>query len=198
MPQTYPNPEGRFDELFASPGEPRAPWTKLYSAISAASPGDISEMRAAAERQIRDSGVTYNVYADPKGQDRPWDLDVLPLIIDSHEWSQIESGIKQRAGLLNAILGDIYGPQNLLREGIIPAPLVYGHSSFLRPACKADVPGKTHLHVYAADLARSPDGQWWVMADRTQAASGAGYALENRLIVSRTFPNLYRDLRIQH
>ncbi|MEO6079607.1 MAG: circularly permuted type 2 ATP-grasp protein [Steroidobacteraceae bacterium] len=195
---SYPNPQGRYDELFAAPGRPREPWSKLYSELTLASVSDIGAMRAAAERQIRDSGVTYNVYADPKGQDRPWDLDVLPLIIDTHEWSQIESGIRQRAWLLNAILGDIYGPQELLREGLIPAPLVYGHSSFLRPACKAQVPGKTHLHVYAADLARSPDGRWWVMADRTQAASGAGYALENRLIVSRTFPHLYRDLRIQH
>jgi uncharacterized circularly permuted ATP-grasp superfamily protein/uncharacterized alpha-E superfamily protein len=195
---SYPNLQGRYDELFAAPGRPREPWSKLYTELTLASVKDIGAMRTAAERQIRDSGVTYNVYADPKGQDRPWDLDVLPLIIDAQEWAQIESGIKQRAGLLNAILGDIYGPQQLLRDGLIPAPLVLGHSSFLRPACKANVPGKTHLHVYAADLARSPDGRWWVIADRTQAASGAGYALENRLIVSRTFPHLYRDLRIQH
>ena len=195
---SYPNLQGRYDELFAAPGRPREPWSKLFAELTHASVNDIGAMRAAAERQIRDSGVTYNVYADPKGQDRPWDLDVLPLIIDPQEWAQIESGISQRAWLLNAVLGDIYGPQQLLREGLIPAPLVYSHSSFLRPACKADVPGKTHLHVYAADLARAPDGRWWVLADRTQAASGAGYALENRLVVSRTFPHLYRDLRVQH
>jgi uncharacterized circularly permuted ATP-grasp superfamily protein/uncharacterized alpha-E superfamily protein len=198
MPLTYPNPEGRFDELFAAPGEPRPPWSRLYAAISTASHGAIHEMRDAAERQIRDSGVTYNVYADPKGQDRPWDLDVLPLIIDGQEWAQIEAGIAQRASVLNSILADIYGPQQLLREGLIPPRLVHGHSGFLRPAHRAQLPGGIHLHVYGADLARSPDGQWWVMSDRTQAASGAGYALENRLIVSRTFPQLYRDLRIQH
>lgn len=198
MPQTYPNPEGRFDELFASPGEPRAPWSRLYATIRSASQGAIQEMRGAAERQIRDSGVTYNVYADPKGQDRPWDLDVLPLMIDSQEWAQIEAGIAQRAALLNGILADIYGPQQLLREGIIPPRLVHGHGGFLRPAHKAALPGGVHLHVYGADLARSPDGRWWVMSDRTQAVSGAGYALENRLIVSRTFPQLYRDLRVQH
>jgi uncharacterized circularly permuted ATP-grasp superfamily protein/uncharacterized alpha-E superfamily protein len=198
MPLSYPNPEGRFDELFAAPGEPREPWTKLYATISDASNAAIHEMREAAERQIRDSGVTYNVYADPKGQDRPWDLDVLPLIIDSQEWAQIEAGITQRATLLNAILGDIYGPQELLREGLIPPRLVLGHSGFLRPAHRAAVPGSTHLHVYGADLCRSSDGRWWVMGDRTQAASGAGYALENRLIVSRTFPQLYKELRVQH
>src|SRR6187399_1182908 len=107
MSLTYPNPEGRFDELFKAPGEPRAPWSKLYSTIAEASNADIHEMRAAAEQQIRDSGVTYNVYADPKGQDRPWDLDVLPFIIDAQEWQGIEAGISQRANLLNKILGDL-------------------------------------------------------------------------------------------
>src|SRR5687768_5414705 len=145
MSLTYPNPEGRFDELFAAPGEPRAPWSRLYAAISTASHGAIHEMRDAAERQIRDSGVTYNVYADPKGQDRPWDLDVLPLIIDGQEWAQIEASITQRAWLLNAILADIYGPQQLLRDGIIPPRLVHGHSGFLRPAHQAKLPGGTHL-----------------------------------------------------
>jgi len=198
MPLSYNNPEGRFDELFAAPGEPRPTWTKLYAAITEASAGAIHEMRATAEQQIRDSGVTYNVYADPKGQDRPWDLDVLPLIIDAQEWSQIEAGIAQRAQVLNALIADLYGPQQLLREGLIPSRLIHGHSGFLRPAHNARPPGGIHLHVYGADLARSPDGRWWVMADRTQAVSGAGYALENRLIVSRTFPQLYKDLRVQH
>lgn len=198
MHPQYPNPEGRFDELFAAPGKARANWASLYEAIRGASGGAINEMRAAAERQIRDSGVTYNVYADPKGHDRPWELDVLPLIIDSQEWAQIEAGIAQRAKVLNAILGDIYGPQQLLKEGLIPPALLQAHSGFLRPAHRAAVPGGVHLHVYGADLARSPDGRWWVLGDRTQAVSGAGYALENRLIVSRTFPTLYRDLGIQH
>ncbi len=198
MPLSYPNPEGRFDELFAAPGQPRPPWSRMYSTIAEASAGAIREMRAAAEQQIRDSGVTYNVYADPKGQDRPWDLDVLPLIIDAQEWTQIEAGIAQRAQVLNALLADLYGPQVLLKEGLVPSRLVHGHSGFLRPAHGAKLPGGIHLHVYGADLCRSPDGQWWVMGDRTQAVSGAGYALENRLIVSRTFPQLYQDLRVQH
>ncbi|HXR50868.1 MAG TPA: circularly permuted type 2 ATP-grasp protein [Steroidobacteraceae bacterium] len=198
MVTTYPNPDGRFDELFVGPEKPRGHWSRLYSALSAASSEDISAMRGAAEQQIRESGVTYNVYADPKGQDRPWDLDVLPFIIDAQEWQGIEAGIAQRANLLNKILGDLYGPQLLLREGLIPPPLVYSHGGFLRPAHGATVPSDVYLHIYAADLARSPDGRWWVMNDRTQAVSGIGYALENRLLVSRTFPRLYRDMRVQH
>jgi uncharacterized circularly permuted ATP-grasp superfamily protein/uncharacterized alpha-E superfamily protein len=198
MSLSYPNPEGRFDELFVAAGEPRANWSKLYSTIAGATNRAIHEMREAAEQQIRDSGVTYNVYADPKGQDRPWDLDVIPLIIDAQDWAQIEAGIVQRAQVLNAFLADLYGPQTLLREGIVPSRLIHGHSSFLRPVHNAKLPGGIHLHVYGADLVRSPDGRWWVMADRTQAVSGAGYALENRLIVSRTFPHLDKDLRVQH
>jgi uncharacterized circularly permuted ATP-grasp superfamily protein len=169
MPLSYPNPEGRFDELFAAPGRPRPTWSRLYSTIVEASAGEIREMRAAAEQQIKDSGVTYNVYADPKGQDRPWDLDVLPLMIDAQEWAQIEAGIAQRATVLNALLGDLYGPQVLLKEGLIPSRLVHGHTGFLRPAHGAKLPGGIHLHVYGADLCRSPDGKWWVMGDRTQA-----------------------------
>ena len=198
MVKTYPNPDGRFDELFAFGDKPRAHWSRLYSNLSAATSEDIAAMRATAETQIRESGVTYNVYADPKGQDRPWDLDVLPFILDPQEWQGIEAGIAQRATLLNRILADLYGPQLLLREGLIPPPLVFSHGGFLRPAHGASVPGDVYLHIYAADLARSPDGRWWVMNDRTQAVSGAGYALENRLLVSRTFPRLYRDMRVQH
>ncbi len=195
---TYPATQGRFDESFEAPGQPRSHWESVFSELSASPAAAIRERLSAAERQIRDSGVTYNVYADPKGPDRPWDLDVLPLIIAPQEWREIEAGIIQRAELFNQILADLYGGQSLLKEGLIPPPLILPQSGFLRPACGMKVPGGVHLHVYAADLARSPDGHWWVMADRTQAPSGAGYALENRLVVSRAFPRLYRDLHVEH
>ncbi len=198
MLAAYPLAEGRFDELFEAPLRPRPHWSGLYAELDGSSRGDIGERQAAAERQIRDSGVTYNVYADPQGVERPWDIDVLPLIIAPEEWREIEAGIVQRVELFNRILADLYGSQSLLRSGRIPAALIFGQSGFLRPAHGMQLPGGIHLHVYAADLSRSPDGHWWVMADRTQAPSGAGYALENRLIVSRTFPALFRDLRVQH
>ncbi len=194
----YPDAQGRFDELFEAPLKPRPHWSRVLSALTATSAADVRERLLAAERQIRDSGVTYNVYADPQGLDRPWDLDVLPLIIAPEEWHEIEAGIIQRAQLFNQVLADLYGPQTLLRQGLVPPSLIFAQSGFLRPACGMNVPGGVYLHVYAADLARSPDGRWWVMADRTQAPSGAGYALENRLIVSRTFPALYRELNVQH
>ncbi|MBE0621113.1 MAG: circularly permuted type 2 ATP-grasp protein [Burkholderiales bacterium] len=198
MLKTYPDSDGRFDELFEAPQQPRAHWLRFFRALTATSAQDIRARLAAAERQIRDSGVTYNVYADPQGLDRPWDLDVLPLIIAADEWREIEAGIAQRAQLFDRILADLYGSQSLLQQGLVPPKLIFGQSGFLRPAHGMNLPGGVHLHAYAVDLARSPDGRWWVMADRTQAPSGAGYALENRLIVSRAFPALYRDLRVQH
>ena len=106
--------------------------------------------------------------------------------------------ITQRARLLNAVLGDLYGEQTLLRDGSLPPALVYGHNGFLWPCQGIRPPGDTWLHLYAVDLARSPDGRWWVIADRTQAPSGAGYALENRLIVSSVFPEQFRDMSVQH
>lgn len=198
MLKAYPDSDGRFDELFEAPRKPRAHWLRFFRALTATSAEEIRARLAGAERQIRDSGVTYNVYADPQGLDRPWDLDVLPLIISPEEWRELEAGIIQRAQLFDLILADLYGSQSLLQQGLVPPPLIFGQTGFLRPARGMNVPGGVHLHVYAADLARSPDGSWWVMADRTQAPSGAGYALENRLIVSRTFPALYRDIKVQH
>jgi uncharacterized circularly permuted ATP-grasp superfamily protein/uncharacterized alpha-E superfamily protein len=150
------------------------------------------------EREIRENGITYNVYADPKGADRPWEVDPLPLLLSAEEWAHIEAGIAQRADLLNRVLADIYGPQTLLRSGAIPAPVIFGHSGFLHPVQGLRPPGGVHLFQYAADLARSPDGHWWVVSDRTQAPSGAGYALENRLVVSRVFPQMFADLNVQH
>ena len=158
----------------------------------------MQERLASVQRQIRENGVTYNVYADPRGIERPWELDVLPLIIPPDEWQQISSAIAQRAELLNRILLDVYGPQKMLEEGLLPPALIYGHAGFLRPCHGTTVPGDIHLHLYAADLARSPDGRWWVLNDRTQAPSGAGYSLENRLVISRVFAEQFRDLRIEH
>jgi uncharacterized circularly permuted ATP-grasp superfamily protein/uncharacterized alpha-E superfamily protein len=190
--------EGRYDELLAAPHMPRPHWDAFLRSLASREGAEIGDTLALMEREIREHGITYNVYADPKGADRPWEVDPLPLILSAHEWEEIETGIAQRADLLNRVLADIYGGQELLRSGAIPAPVVFGHGGFLRPAQGIRPPGGVHLFQYAADLARSPDGHWWVVSDRTQAPSGAGYALENRLVVSRVFPQMFRDLNVQH
>ncbi|TCP06816.1 circularly permuted type 2 ATP-grasp protein [Caldimonas thermodepolymerans] len=188
----------RYDETFAAPGELRPHWRRFMQTLAAAAPAQLAERMALVEREVRENGVTYNVYADPRGADRPWQVDPIPLLVSPQDWAQIEAGIAQRARLLNALLADIYGPQALLREGRLPPALVYGHRGYLPPAQGIRPPGGIHLLLYAADLARSPDGRWWVFSDRTQAPSGAGYALENRLVVSRMFPELFRELDVEH
>ncbi len=177
---------------------PREHWHTMFEQLSTAPAELMRERLQAVQRQVSENGITYNVYADSQGADRPWDLDVLPLILPHEEWRTIERAVIQRAALLNRILLDVYGSQYLLQQGLLPPALVHGHAGFLRPAHGVSAQGNTMLHLYAADLARSPDGRWWVVADRTQAPSGAGYALENRLIISRVFPDLFRDLKVQH
>ena len=189
---------GRYDELLAAPHQPRAHWDAFLREMAAREVPEVGETLALMEREIRDNGITYNVYADPKGTDRLWEIDPLPLLLPDHEWRNIEAGVAQRADLLNRVLGDIYGAQDLLRSGAVPPAVVFGHSGFLPPALGIRPSGGVHLFHYAADLARAPDGRWWVVSDRTQAPSGAGYALENRLVVSRVFPQLFRNLEVQH
>ena len=138
---------------------------------------------ASIAQQIRDNDISYNVYAD-NGEPRPWALDLLPLLIDEAEWAEIERGVMQRAQLLNAIVADVYGPQTLLQRGQLPPALVFGHPGYLRSVKGFTPPGGQYLQVVAVDLARAPNGGWTVMSHRTEAPSGLGYALENRLIVS--------------
>ena len=142
------------------------------------------------QRLIEDNGITYNVYGDPKGKERPWRMDPVPLVLGSAEWEHIERAVIQRATLLNTILADLYGPRTLLRNRLLPPELVLANPSFLR-ACHGIAPRSgVYLHNYAVDLARAPNGAWWVIADRTQAPSGLGYALENRIVTARTLPAL--------
>ncbi|UVK99314.1 circularly permuted type 2 ATP-grasp protein [Pseudomonas sp. B21-048] len=194
----YPLTAGTYHELLDDSGAVRPHWRRLFDHLQRSTPAQLVQRQALLTRQIQENGVTYNVYADPKGADRPWELDLLPHVIAADEWEQLSAGIAQRARLLNAVLADLYGPQRLIAEGLLPAELVFGHNNFLWPCQGIAPPDGTFLHLYAVDLARTPDGRWWVTADRTQAPSGAGYALENRTIVSRAFPELYRDLKVQH
>jgi len=193
----YPPADGRYDEMLAAPDAPRKHWDALFQQLAATSPEALRERTQWVRRQVRENGVTYNVYADPEGADRPWELDMLPLVLPADEWAGIEAAVRQRATLLNQVLLDVYGPQRLLAEGVLPPALVYGHAGYLRPCRGVRPPGGALLHMYAADLARAPDGRWWVVDDRTQAPSGAGYALENRLVISRLYADLFRDLRVQ-
>ncbi|MEN9489674.1 MAG: hypothetical protein RJA63_123 [Pseudomonadota bacterium] len=192
----YPEEAARFDEMFAAPGVPRPQYAALYQRLLEQNGATLRGLFDDVDRQIRDNGVTYNVYDDQEGSGRPWAMDPLPLIIPAEEWAGIERAVSQRGRLLNAILADLYGPQALFHEGRLPPALVLGHPGFQRPAHGITPPGGVFLHLLALDLARSPDGQWWVVNDRSQSPSGMGYALENRIITSRLQPDLFRELRV--
>ncbi|MDR2789323.1 MAG: circularly permuted type 2 ATP-grasp protein [Candidatus Accumulibacter sp.] len=200
MPRTlltnYPRQTDRFDEMLDDAGRLRPSWRVFFDHLDNAAPKEMRHQLDYVRRRILENGVTYNVYADPKGADRPWELDPLPMILSRDEWKDISGAVTQRARLFNALLGDLYGEQRLLCDGSIPPALVYGHNGFLWPCQGIRPPDDVWLHLYAADLARSPDGRWWVIADRTQSPSGAGYALENRSIVSRLFPERFRELGV--
>jgi uncharacterized circularly permuted ATP-grasp superfamily protein/uncharacterized alpha-E superfamily protein len=192
-----PSGDGHYDELRAADGGLRPAWQQFFTHLGASGFGDLDRRAAMLARQIRDDGVTYNVYRPDGSGERPWSLDLLPLVIDADEWALIEQGAAQRARLLNAVMRDVYGPQRLLRESFLPPALVYGHPGYLRPLAGFAPADGVYLHILAFDLARGPDGAWWLIGNRTQAPSGLGYALQNRMIVSRLFPEAFRELRVQ-
>src|SRR4051812_25873032 len=186
-----------FDEMMDHHGRVREHWRPFLGMLAALGPDEVNRRFAAADPHPRDFRVFYRVYEDPAGAVRPWPLSHVPLLIDATEWQELKAGLIQRAELLEAILADIYGPANLVREGRLPAAVVAGNPEFLRPLVGVAPAGGSHLRFYGVDVGRSPDGRWWVLGDRTQAPSGAGYALENRLALSRAMPDVYRQLRVE-
>ncbi len=187
---------GRYDEMLDGQGAVRPHWQMFLNLLDDLGPEKLHHRWETARQLIHDNGVTYNVYGDPAGMDRPWHLDALPVVFSAAQWAELEAGIAQRARLLDAILDDLYGPQHLLTEKIIPPELLFGQDFFLRPLHGVVVPGARRLHTYAADVGRGADGRFVVLTDRTQAPSGAGYALENRMVISRALPDVFRDCRV--
>jgi uncharacterized circularly permuted ATP-grasp superfamily protein/uncharacterized alpha-E superfamily protein len=186
-----------YNELAPVGGTLREHWAPFINSLQNVGPDELARRWERAERRIRENGVTYNIYTDPLGKNRPWALDPVPLLVPPEEWRFIEAGIIQRAELLNLIVQDIYGEHRLVSNGDLPASLLFANPAFLRPLAGIRVPQSSWLHLLAVDLARSPDGQWWVLADRTQAPSGSGYALENRTIVSDVLPDVFRTSNVR-
>lgn len=188
---------GVFDELMDPDGRVRPHWQSLIAMLATLGAEEINKRFGAADRHLRDSGVFYRVHEDPVGAERPWPLSHVPLIISADEWRQLIPGLVQRAELLEAVLADAYGGGDLVRQGRLPAALVAGNPEFLRPLVGTVPAGGHYLRFYAVDLARSADGHWWALGDRAQAPSGAGYALESRIALTRAMPDIYRALHVE-
>ena len=201
-------PAGHWDELRGAVSNPKAdtaraisePWQRFLAPLEKAAharEADLNTRMANLQRQVRDNGITYNVYASADQPQRPWSLDLFPLMLGHSDWQQIEAGVMQRMQLLEHIMADAYGPQQLVLQGQLPAALVQGHPAYL-PAMQGVAPvGGRYLSLAAFDLARGPDGCWWLLSQRTQAPSGLGYLIENRQIVSRLFPQAFEAFPVQ-
>ena len=185
------------DELYDSQGGVRPHWKSFRKSLDTLGAAELTRRWVEAQDLIRENGVTYNVYGDPRGMNRPWQLDPIPLLIAAEEAEILERGLIQRGRLLEALMLDLYGPQQCVATGLLPRELIFANPAFLRPCHHMRVSQNRYLHLYAANIGRGTDGAFRVLGDRTQSPSGAGYALENRLVLSRMLPDAFRDCRVQ-
>ncbi len=195
MTAAYRPLEGAPDEFIAADGRPRGHWLEFFDKMAGLGADDIARRFDAIERNIREQGVSYRAYGE--SVDRPWPLSHMPLLISEQDWAVIEAGVVQRAEVFDHLLADLYGRGELVSGGLLPAAAVTGSADFLHPMVGVRPRGGRYLNLYAADLGRGPDGRWWVLNDRSQAPSGLGYALENRLNLSRAFQSIYRDMNVR-
>ena len=192
----YPHRPDLVDEVYSPNGEIQPNWQYVMESLTGLGVQVLRDRYAKAHRILRDDGATYNIYSDIKKPVRTWGLDLVPAVIGSEEWARIEAGLLERAELFNLLLKDIYGPRKLVKQGVIPPEILFGHPGFIRPCSGVTTPGNHELIVHAVDLVRAEDGEMRVLTDRTQAPSGAGYALENRTVMSRVLPSLFRDSHV--
>jgi uncharacterized circularly permuted ATP-grasp superfamily protein/uncharacterized alpha-E superfamily protein len=194
--QSYHSHPNAFDELTSELGAVRPRWQPVLQAFASMGSAATKAAHDKAQRLLSENGVTVTAQGE-RDDSRPWRLDLFPLLIEPEEWSLIERGITQRAQILNLLLADLYSEQRVLKEKALPPGLVFGNAQFLRPCMHMAVRDDLFLHFAAFDLARSPDGRWWVLSDRTQAPSGAGYALENRVVSSQCLPDLFAHRNVR-
>jgi uncharacterized circularly permuted ATP-grasp superfamily protein/uncharacterized alpha-E superfamily protein len=187
---------GVWDEMMGPDGRLRPPWDRFAERLAGIGGEQLRDSFDGVDRHLRQSGVFFRAYDDPVGGERPWPLTPVPLLIDAEDWRVLSAGAIQRARLAEAITADIYGSGRLVSDGLLPAAVVAGSPNYLRPLAGVPPRGGRHLRFFAVDIGRDPSGRWWVLSDRAQAPSGAGYALENRLAVSRALPEVSRQLNV--
>lgn len=193
---SYQPVSGLVDDAFDAEGKIKPHWQYLLGSLDELGVEAFAERQQKALRILRDDGATYNIYSDTRSPAHTWGLDLVPNIISSDDWAGVEAGLLERAELFNLLLRDIYGQRRLIKTGVIPPEALFCHRGFLRACHGIQLPGDHDLIIHAVDLMRGDDGRMWVLGDRTQSPSGAGYALENRTVMSRVFPSLFRDSHV--
>lgn len=182
-----------YDEMCSAPGVLRPHWAAIMRAFDEMGGAELESRNDELRRLLQENGVTYNVHGDAHDAPRPWIVDPIPILLTEAEWAGLEAGLRQRSHLLDLMLADLYGSHTLIRDGLLPPELIYAHPGFQR-ACRGSLPlGRRWLIFHAMELARTAAGSVQVLSDRAQSPSGAGYALENRILMARVFPDLYRD-----
>ncbi|MBP1875039.1 putative circularly permuted ATP-grasp superfamily protein/putative alpha-E superfamily protein [Ensifer adhaerens] len=187
---------GIADEMLDAQGNVRPVWQRLLSTLGRLDETDLANRFARADRYLRDAGVFYRVYGGKDSSERSWPLSHIPVLIDENEWATVSQGLIQRAELLEKVVADIYGENRLVREGLLPPALVASNPDFLRPLVGVKPADGHFLQFISFEIGRGPDGNWWVLSDRTEAPSGAGFALENRVATTRAFSNLYAETHV--
>lgn len=192
--KNYPALPSVYDELVDHSGLLREKYNFLLKSFQSLGSQELQQRNRDAMRILEENGVTYNIYSDESKLERSWSLDLFPVLIESEEWRKIERGLDQRGELLDNIVKDMYGDRRLIKEKRIPPQLILGSPGFLRP-CDGMF-SKSKLSFFASDLIRNKDGEFTIINDRIQAPSGSGYTLENRIVLSRIFPSIYRDSQV--
>lgn len=189
-----------YDEFVDATGNVRPAWAELADAVAERGRAGLDRLRSVVHGLIDHDGITYTEVDTHRSTDGhglepgPWILDTLPLVISAADWDVLEAGLVQRSRLLDAVLADLYGPRNVVLEGILPAQLLFAHPGYVRAAAGIKVPGRHQLFLHGCDISRLPGGSFQVNADWTQAPSGAGYALADRRVVAHAIPDLYERI----
>lgn len=192
----YKRMPGVPDELIGPDGGLRPVWAKFFPTLAGMSGDELEARKARGDRYLRDAGVFFRQYGPNAPAERDWPLSHMPVLIDEDEWTRIEAGLRQRADLLERVVADLYGENRLVADGYLPPELVASNTEWLRPLVGVQPRGGHFLHFLAFDIGRGPSGDWWVIGDRAQAPSGAGFALENRIATARVFSDLYAKLNV--
>ena len=188
--------EAPFDEMFDKNCNVKPHWKEIYDNLERVGIKQLEQKQIEIDWRLEENGVTYNIYNDPEGTNRRWNLDPIPFVLENEEWEEIPKGLKQRAKLLNLIFKDLYTEQKLIKEGIIPAEIIFGHKGFIPEVFNFENTDYYTMKYYAADISRGPNGKFWVISDKTQSPSGLGYAIENRLTMNSILNDLYPKVEI--